>query len=203
MVEALDIRTELVQNRRSLRDFSHPQAMRDWIVEEHAYQLKPEEILARIRKDFPDVAETDLPSLRTIADWRLQARREWREECHRVMAATLGKAAKRAVPDTLAFLFSALSNQHELMEEATLANDWKTRTNAAMAVGKIGNDLLNQFRGGPAEGASAVSPELIEAAAVRQLIERGVCANEAEARAHFLLLSESVGKAMPTGEGSE
>lgn len=202
MTEALerpDYKAVLRENRVSLRDFSFPKAMREIVRTDNAFWLKDEEILALIQERFPDQPH---PSLRTIQTWRLDAKDAYDKERLRIVSETLWRSANRIVPDAIAGMYDAFCDAHAQLQEARKRGDDAGRYRAQRNVGDLGTRLLAEFRGGPAEGASAVSPELIEAAAVRQLIERGVCKDEAEARAHFLLLSESVGKAMPA-EGGE
>lgn len=180
-----DIKALSVQERRPFTAYAWPEGMRRIIKAEHAYECSDEELLAKIREEFPEGVEGRWPSIRTVKDWRLEARREWDEKRLDVVSEVLWKSAQKAVPRAVASLYGALTNAYALMETATERGDDKVRLQAQRNVGDLGEKLLNQFRGGPAEGASPIELGSVREKAILKMLESGTFASREQAEATF------------------
>jgi hypothetical protein len=181
MIEALSPQQQATVNKRCLRDFTWPAAMRRIVTDEFGFEQTDEQLLGRIKEAFPE----PWPSIRTVQDWRYAARREWDEQRLEVVSQVLWKSAHKAVPKAVASLYGALTNAYALMEEATRDGDVKTRLRAQSNVGDLGEKLLNQFRGGPAEGASPIELGSVREKAILKMLESGTFASREQAEATF------------------
>lgn len=182
MIEALSPQAIATRDKRCLRDFAYPEEMRDLVRSEYAYQMRDEEILALIAEKFPGVK---LPSARTVQGWRLDAKREWDEQRLAVVSKTLWKSAHRVVPNSIAGLYEGMLNALDLMRTATAEKNDRVRLQAQRNVGDLGEKLLNQFRGGPAEGASPLELGSVREKAILKMLESGTFASREQAEATF------------------
>lgn len=179
MIEALerpkDMPAFLSANKRSLKDFAFPEDMRRLVYTENAYQMRDEELLALIKERFPDEPH---PSIRTVQTWRQDAKREWDEQRLAVVSKVLQRSANRIVPNAVAGLYAGFLNALDLLETSTQQGNLKVRVQALGRVNELGNNLLNQFRGGEPEGQ--IDLLRAEREGVRLLMSRGLTEEQAK-----------------------
>lgn len=202
-----DVKTHAIVNRRPFREYQWPEGMRRCVTAEFAYEQTPETILARIKELFPEGVDGQFPSLRTIGDWKYAARREWDEQRLAVVSKTLQRSSNRIVPHAVAGMYEGFLDALDALRAMSgPSGDMKLRLQAQRNVGDLGEKLLNQFRGGPAQGESAVdiTLEQVQLIAAQKLVNEGKAATLAEALDMFNRLTGAyVDAALQVQDGQE